>query len=87
MGGARVIRADHSREPRQSGVMLQIRVDRVLHRCILVELVLVDNGIRLGDFLFIGTGASLEIRLLVPLLDGVEKVIALATELHSDLLS
>jgi hypothetical protein len=51
-----------------------------------VELVLVDNGIRLGDFLFIGTGASLEIRLLVPLLDGVEKVVALRTELHCDIL-
>jgi hypothetical protein len=62
--------------------VLQIRIDRILYRSILLEIVLVDNGILLGDRFLIGTRPALEIRLLVPLLDGIEHVVAMLAELH-----
>lgn len=45
---------------------------------------LVDDRICLGDLLFVRTAATLEKRLFVLLLNGVEKVITLLTELHGD---
>jgi hypothetical protein len=52
----------------------------------LAEVVLVDERVLLPDLLFIRTAAALQKGLLCiaigTLLDGVEKVVALATELH-----
>lgn len=67
--------------------MFQVRIDGVLNRCVLVEVVLVDDGVRLCDLLFIRAGPAFQVSLLLALLDRVEKVVALLTELHSGLLS
>jgi hypothetical protein len=52
----------------------------------LAEVVLIHQGVLLPDLLFIGTTAAFQKGLLCiaigTLLDGVEKVVALATELH-----
>jgi len=66
--------------------MLQVGVDGILDGGILVEFMLVDDGISLGYLFFIRTGPALEVGLLVPLFNGVEKVVAFTTELHSNLL-
>jgi hypothetical protein len=44
--------------------------------------VLVHNRICLGNLFFIGATATFEVGLLLALLDGIEKVITLLTELH-----
>ena len=62
----------------------------MLNRCILAEVVFVDDGALLPDLLFVRTTATLQICLsgstLGTLLDGVEKVITLIAELHCDAL-
>jgi hypothetical protein len=56
----------------------------------LAEVVLVDDRALLPNFLFIGTAATLQVRFPASLgdtlLNGVQKVVALATELHCDTL-
>lgn len=77
-----LIWADHVRKRRQSWVILEVRIDGILHRSILLEIVLVYNRILLCDLFLVRTRTALEVCLLVALLDSEEHVVAIATELH-----
>jgi len=59
--------------------MLQVRVDGVLHRRILLEVVLVDNGPRL---LLVWACTALQVGLSVMLHDVAQEIRTLGTELH-----
>jgi hypothetical protein len=62
--------------------MLKIRVDGILGRRILLKVVFVHNRILLCDLFFVRTRPALEKGLLVALLNVIEEIVALLTELH-----
>jgi hypothetical protein len=62
--------------------MLEVGVDRVLNGRILQEVMLVDDGVLLGDGLLVLTLAALEECRPRTLFDAVHHVVALGTELH-----
>jgi hypothetical protein len=53
-----LIRANHIAEARKGWVIFQIRIDGILYRCVLVEVMFIDDGVRLRDLLFIRAGPT-----------------------------
>jgi len=81
-GRARLVWAHHIRKRGQSWVIFQVGINRILHRSILLEIVLVHNRILLCDLYFVRTRPALSKCPFVLLNDVVEHVVALTAELH-----
>lgn len=80
--GTGIIRANQICKGRKSRIVLEIRIDGILSRRILLKVVFVHNRILLCDLFLVRTRPALEKGLLVTLLNVVEEIIALLTELH-----
>ena len=80
--GTSLVGADQICKGRKRWVVFQIRIDGILGRRILLKVVFVHNRILLCDLFFVRTRPALEKCLLVTLLNVVEEIVALLTELH-----
>ncbi len=72
MSGTCVIGADQIGKGWESRIVLEIRIDGILRRRILLKVVFVHNRILLCYLFFVRTRPALEIRLLVTLLNVIE---------------